>query len=57
MSKKLATAISEKVKTKILPEFFQKKTGDGKPRKIVTAPQAPSNPGKFDFRKFVATEF
>ena len=53
---KLGKAVSEKVKTKIIPDFFQKKTGDGTPKKL-EKPQAPDNPGKFNFKKFVTTDF
>lgn len=54
--RKLGRAVSEKVRKKILPNFFQKRTGDGAPKKAET-PKPPKDPNKFDFKKFVATDF
>ena len=59
LAEKLGKAVSEKVKNKIIPDFFEKKVGDGKPQTLAHArvTKEKSNPERFDFKKFVATNF
>ena len=58
----LGKAVSKKIKEKILPDYFQKKVGDGTPKEV-SVPEntmkdsSVSPKERFDFKKFVATDF
>lgn len=58
----LGKAVSKKIKEKILPDYFQKKVGDGTPKEASVPKvdvRSSSEPSKerFDFKKFVSTDF